>query len=620
MGDSYSKICHLKIKVHLLLGFFFIFCFDIYCQNQRLADSLEIIYSNENFEEQNRLKILEAIAVNHLDPERKLNFSEQLIKRAQSLDSIEYLLSGLLQKGNALREKGDLSQALKSYFQVAKVANEDKLNRLQLLGITNITIADVYSDMNNHNNAINYYQKAIEILRKESDSLNLGIALYNTGDEYFNIKKYDKAILFFEESSLIFRNINNLVYNAFNLGSIGMIYADQGKYVLAKQNINQAIEILEEEKYYSPISEYLTYMSDIYANQNDLTRAFSYSQRSLELAQKYGLKKQISNANLKLSKLNGQAGKTTESFKYYKDYIVYRDSVNNLETVQEIADLRTNFEVQKKQDEIIFLEKEAEITELRSKKQKNMTYASAITSVLILLLSFTLFRRYNYIKKTSFIIQQETIKSEKLLLNILPEETALELKLNGKVQAKQFDSVSVMFTDFKDFTKYSLNLTPEVIVKSVDFYFSKFDEIIEKYGLEKIKTIGDAYMCAGGLPFPNKNHSNQILKAAFEISKFVADSKNRRGQDVAHFDVRIGINTGPVVAGVVGVKKFAYDIWGDTVNVASRMESMSTPGRINVSENTYKLIKDTFDCEYRGEIEVKNKGLMKMYFVNGIKT
>jgi len=153
----------------------------------------------------------------------------------------------------------------------------------------------------------------------------------------------------------------------------------------------------------------------------------------------------------------------------------------------------------------------------------------------------------------------------------------------------------------------------------VDYYFSKFDEIMEKYGMEKIKTIGDAYMAAGGLPFQTNDHPFKMILAAFEIVQFIEETKQHKQKDITHFDIRIGINTGPIVAGVVGIHKFAYDIWGDTVNVASRMETLSNPGRINISENTYELVKDVFQCKYRGEIEVKNRGMMKMYFVNGIK-
>ena len=153
------------------------------------------------------------------------------------------------------------------------------------------------------------------------------------------------------------------------------------------------------------------------------------------------------------------------------------------------------------------------------------------------------------------------------------------------------------------------------MVETIGFYFSKFDEIIDKYGLEKIKTIGDAYMCAGGLPFPTEDHAHNMVRAAFEIAEFVEETKNNVDASELNFDIRIGINTGPVVAGVVGTKKFAYDIWGDTVNIASRMESNSEPGKINISENTYEIIKDTFDCEYRGKIQAKGKGEIEMFFV-----
>ena len=202
--------------------------------------------------------------------------------------------------------------------------------------------------------------------------------------------------------------------------------------------------------------------------------------------------------------------------------------------------------------------------------------------------------------------------------NILPDETAQELKEKGSVAAKKFDAVSVLFTDFKGFTKYSESLTPEKLVESIDFYFSKFDEIIEKHGLEKIKTVGDAYMCAGGLPFPSKDHAYKITLAALEIVDFVKKSMENLSLEKAKLEIRVGINTGSVVAGVVGTRKFAYDIWGDTVNVASRMESSGAVSKVNISESTYNLIKDNtaFTFEFRGEIEAKGKGKVNMYFVD----
>ena len=286
--------------------------------------------------------------------------------------------------------------------------------------------------------------------------------------------------------------------------------------------------------------------------------------------------------------------------------------MRNITSVQEMANLRTDYELAQKQVEVDLLNQQR-------KTQKIVVIAVGTALFLIGLLAFGLYRRNRFIKATNRIIEREMDKSDALLKNILPETTARELKLSGKVKAQYFESVSVLFTDFEGFTRFSENLSPDALVARVDYYFSAFDEIVQKYGLEKIKTIGDSYMCAGGLPHASENHACAVVLAAFEMIAFVAEVKQRHPDDPTCFSIRIGINTGPVVAGVVGTKKFAYDIWGDTVNIASRMESNSQPGRINVSENTYALIKDTFDCQYRGEIDVKNKGMMNMYFVRGLK-
>jgi len=210
----------------------------------------------------------------------------------------------------------------------------------------------------------------------------------------------------------------------------------------------------------------------------------------------------------------------------------------------------------------------------------------------------------------------EKKKTDELLLNILPTETAEELKATGKARAQSFEQVTVMFTDFKNFTQASEKLTPEELVEEINLCYSEFDAIITRHGVEKIKTIGDSYMCAGGLPKTNATHAVDVVRAALEFQAFLQHHQQQRlrvGKDI--FEMRIGIHTGSVVAGIVGVKKFAYDIWGDTVNIASRMESSGEVGKINISETTYDIIKETFTCVFRGEIDAKNKGKLKMYFV-----
>jgi class 3 adenylate cyclase len=217
-------------------------------------------------------------------------------------------------------------------------------------------------------------------------------------------------------------------------------------------------------------------------------------------------------------------------------------------------------------------------------------------------------------------LRLEKQKSDDLLLNILPEEVANELKEKGSADAKQFEMVTVMFTDFKGFTQISEKLSPSQLVEEIHICFKAFDAIIAKHNIEKIKTIGDAYMCAGGLPVSNETHAVDVVKAAIEIRQFMQEHLAQRklaNQEV--FEIRIGIHTGPVVAGIVGIRKFAYDIWGDTVNVASRLESSGEAGKINISGGTYEYVKDKFVCTHRGKIEAKNKGQIDMYFVEHAK-
>ena len=590
-------------------------CFQYLCcfsQDQSVADSLAIIYQEDELTGVTKLELLRNLSFNERgNLDLALEYAEELITLAKLENDNLYVYRGYIQKGNSYILQGDLNIALESFIKSAEAAV--KAQYIAGEGMAYFSVADTYSEIGNSNNAEIYYNKAIDLLRKTDDTIALATALLNAGDEALINKKYDEALIYFEESGPLFKNANYLIGTAFNKGNMGMVYAEQGNNTLAEENINEAIGILEELEDYSPIAEYLIYMSDIYLKKGDWPKALGYAQRSLDLAKKYGLKKQISESNLKLAELYELKGDQAASYKNYKAHISYRDSVIDLEKVQQIADLRTDHEVSQKEIAL-------DLSEQRRKNQRNISIGTGIVLLLIGLMAIGLFRRNTFIRKTKQIIEEERDRSDNLLLNILPEETAAELKANGKVKAKKYDAVTVLFTDFKGFTSYSEKLSPEALVETISFYFSKFDAIIEKYGLEKIKTIGDAYMCAGGLHDNTKDHAHRMVAAAFEIAACVEEAKKDEAASELTFDIRIGINTGPVVAGVVGTKKFAYDIWGDAVNVASRMESMSEPGRINISENTYALIKEDAECEYRGKIEVKNRGMMKMYFVNSINT
>ena len=568
-------------------------------QNQKVADSLVKIYRQNMLTDTAKLKLLTDLSFNEVNNLTvSLKYADELIHLSQVENNDLYLHKGYFQKGNKKRLLGDLYQALNAFFKSAEAAEKAKF--IPGEGSAYGAIADIYGVLKNSSNAMVYYNKAIAILRLSGDSIRLASVLLNAGEEFRINKIHDSALLYFNEAKTIFNKVNYQTGIAYSLGNIGMVYASLGNSRLAEQNINMAISILEKQEDYYPICEYLISISDIYYSKDNIDIAMQYALRSLKLSQQHNLKEQIRDANLKLSELFLAVGKQKESLDYYKQYILFKDSINDIVSIQKMADLRTNFEISKKQTEVNLLNQQ-------KKNQHNINVALlAILGLSVALLGAL----YWYYRN----ISREKKRSELLLLNILPAETARELKQNGIVDAVKFEDVTVLFTDFVEFSKIAEEIKPEQLVRSLDLYFKAFDTITSKFGLEKIKTIGDSYMCACGLPTLNPRHAKNVILAAKEMIDFVESRLNIK-DELSHFEVRIGVHTGPVVAGIVGIKKWQYDIWGDTVNIASRMESMSMPGRVNLSEKTYVEIKDEFSCEYRGEFEVKSHGPLKMYFL-----
>ena len=597
-----------------ILGMAFLFAgipISLCAQNQSLADSLEAVHREGNFEEENHEEILSKLILAHPDPDKVIQFCDELIHRAEELERLDYAFEAYIGKGQALRLIGDLPQAMLNLYRSNEIALD--LNDRRKIGISELNIAVVFQVMENYNSAMQYYQSSLRRLRRANDSINVASGLINIGDAYNLMNKPDSALIFLAEAEQLTRSMGDQLGIAYSQGNSGISYALQGRNEEAKDYMSKSIDILSKLGDTYGISAYLNYISDIYFEQEDYKSALAFSLQSVEMAQQFGLKEQLSDGNLKISRIYEKMGDTIKSYKYFKDHVAFKDSLSNIASVQKMADIRTDFEVAQKQLEVDLLNQQ-------KRTQQIITISTGIALLLLTFLAIGLLRRYRYINRTNKIIEEEKNRSDLLLLNILPAETAQELKESGRVKAKRFESVSVMFTDFKGFTLSSQDLSPEKLVKSVDYYFSEFDKIIGRHGLEKIKTIGDSYMCAGGLPFPSEEHPAKMIDAALEIMEFMKEAENLKSHDIANFETRIGINTGPVVAGVVGTRKFAYDIWGDTVNVAARMESNSEPGNINISEYTYQLIKDDFSCKYRGKITVKNHGEMKMYYVNGRKT
>lgn len=223
------------------------------------------------------------------------------------------------------------------------------------------------------------------------------------------------------------------------------------------------------------------------------------------------------------------------------------------------------------------------------------------------------------IKERTEELQLEKEKSDRLLANMLPKGTAEEIMAKGKAEKVKYNFVTVLFSDIQGFTRIAEEMNPELLIDELDKFFFHFDSVVEKYRIEKIKTIGDAYMCAGGIPERNRTNPVEVVLAALEMQQYMSNIKKDSQNEAARFwDIRIGIHTGTVIAGVVGHKKLTYDIWGDTVNTASRMESSGEAGKVNISGTTYEFVKEFFTCEYRGKMPVKYKGDLDMYFVTGI--
>lgn len=421
-------------------------------------------------------------------------------------------------------------------------------------------------------------------------------------------------------------------------------YITQNYFEKKSITTNAAIKLaLDAEKkaikiqYNTGLHNIYSLLYRLYVIDKNTIQSFFYARKLKKMNVKYG---NIEQQNIILEQQN-KIQQNIKSLKE-KEHILDKNKTS-LNEKTEIINLQKikltenekqlyieRLELSNKLAELKYAQQEKALKDLEIKENVNqkiflVVVISLLAVISLVVITLFFFKHQSNVKlnEQNNIIASEKAKvelekkhSEELLLNILPEQIAIELKKNGKTQARYYEQATVLFTDFVGFTSISEKLTSVELVKMIDHCFRAFDEIISKYGLEKIKTIGDAYMCASGIPDANSHSPSNTIKAAIEIRDFIDNYyKQKMHAGELGFKIRIGINSGSLVAGVVGLKKYAYDIWGDTVNTASRLESSGEEGRINISGATYKLIKGEFKCEYRGKIKVKNKGDIDMYFV-----
>lgn len=545
--------------------------------------------------------------VENEQPKEAERAGQALMEDAENLNSRPDIGNANRVLGEAYEFMNNYPQALKYDLAALGIYKELNLYRLQIKVM--LRIANIYDLTGDLASEKQYVSDAMATCSQHKDLKNVDMALPEILDYLATVYKkenrYDTAIKLYRDAIEMARKYNQLDEATNLLCNLAIALKSNKQYDESLATYNQVIALTDTVNDWYDYSIILDNMSILFYHMGDLKRSEGYGLRAIALLKQNNLDV-LRDVYDNLKNVYQQEKRYPEALEYYGKWSTVKDSILNRDKATELTLWQTKYNSEAKDKEIA-----AQKKQLAYNLRINLALTACVT--LLLLLGIIIYRSYNAQKISNTLLSKEKKRSEDLLLNILPGEVAEELKDKGFANAKYFDNVTVVFTDFVNFTKASERMGPQQLIDELHYYFKGFDEIIDKYNIEKIKTIGDSYLAVSGLPVPDNRHAESIVRAAIEINNFVAKRKQEVGD--ATFEMRIGIHSGSVVASIVGVKKFSYDIWGDTVNTAARMEQNSEPGKINISETTYALVKDIFNCTYRGEIEAKNKGFMKMYFI-----
>ncbi len=542
---------------------------------------------------------------NYLDAVKTWQQALEVYKAMGDKIGIANMLSN---EGAAYFNQGDEAKSLELHLQSLKLSEAINDTLRVLTSLTNIGAIYLNKPVT-YQKALEYFQRSYQLSLVIKDPYSIGTSTANLGETYFKIGNDTMALFYLNKSVKAYDGPEDLPYS---LNYIGRVYTRQKEYGKAIKNHNQAYGIARKLDARLDMTQSLIGMAQAYYAKGEINPAITAYKQSLEFGIPLNVRTEIKDAYEGLSKAYAAQADFANGYKYQNLLLGIKDTLYNTETDKKLGTLQFTFDIEKKESQINLLNKDKEIQQQEIKRQKIVRNGFIGGFAIVLLFAVVFLSQRNRIAK-------EKQRSDELMLNILPAETAEELKLTGTAKAKSFDSVSVLFTDFKNFTNASEHLSPENLVAEINYCYSEFDRIITRHGIEKIKTIGDSYMCAAGLPVTNNTHPYDLVSAGLEIVQFIETLKQERMENgLPYFELRVGIHTGPVVAGIVGIKKFAYDIWGDTVNTASRMESSGATGKVNISGITHEIVKDKFSCTYRGKLDAKNKGLIDMYFVDGL--
>lgn len=547
-------------------------------------------------------------------------YIQQAIALAEKNKDTSNLSFGRYWLGNILLNQGQYGKALDAYQSALKLAEVigDQRNIARCLDGK----ATIYESLSERKKAEELYNQSLAVSSaagfvewEPNVVASLGNMAFAEGKLDLAIERYNKSI----ELSDAVGNINNKANCYQQLAAIYYTKRDSKK---AMEYVQMAMNLFKETGSMSSFSYSRLLMSTILLSDKEWDLSIGLAQESLEEGRaKNELELEKKSAEMLYYAYLGKGDKA-QALRYHVLFHDLSEKSYSQDLTKKLTqlELQANFDKERQIAEAERKTKEAELN-LQIEQEKLIKKASLIGAVLLAVIALLAIFAFIQKQKDNREIANEKRKSDELLLNILPAEVAQELKDNGKAKAKNYDLATVLFADIKNFTGAAENLTPEQLVNEIDFYFKNFDQITSKYKIEKIKTIGDAYLCVGGLPIADKDNAVYVVKAALEIQQFMRKVQSEKAaRNEIFFEIRIGIHTGPLIAGIVGLRKFAYDIWGDTVNVAARMEQHGVEGKINITGATYSLIQDEFLCTYRGKIDAKNKGEIDMYFVEGLKT
>ncbi|MFZ1676913.1 MAG: adenylate/guanylate cyclase domain-containing protein [Saprospiraceae bacterium] len=510
--------------------------------------------------------------------------------------------------GEVYRLKANYPEALK-YFLISLRIDEAIKNEKGIAYAYNY-LGGVYQSLKDNARALENFQAALAINQKLSLDRGIAGGFNNIGLVYFDSGKYAEALDNYQASLKIKEKTGDKFGMANSYFNIAEVYKKQGKHAEAMKTLKEVLKLQQEIDDQEGIAETYISMSGSLIETKKLTDASTLLTKAISISKEIGNLEVVQNGYETFAHVDSMNGNYKQALEHYKLFVATRDSITNQANTKKLVETQMQYDFDKKET-LAKAEQDKKDLVAQKQLQRQKLVRNGFMSGFAVVLLFA----------GIFLTQRNKIKqgkklSDELLLNILPSEVAEELKAKGSAEARLIDMVTVLFTDIIGFTEIASTMGPGELVNEINSCFSAFDRIIQEHGIEKIKTIGDSYMAAGGLPTPNTTHAVDVVKAGLAMQQFMKEHKELKiaaGQ--TFFEIRLGIHTGPVVAGIVGVKKFQYDIWGDTVNTASRIESAGQAGMVNISNTTYAYAKDKFSCTPRGHINVKGKGEVEMYFV-----